>query len=45
MGRKSVLLTLVMLAFFMPVLLIAIAAPAIRAEREAPAYAQENARG
>ena len=29
MGRKSVLLTLVMLAFFMPVLLIAIAAPAI----------------
>jgi len=29
MGRKSVLLTLAMLAFFMPVLLIAIAAPAI----------------
>jgi len=29
LGRKSVLLTLVMLAFFMPVLLIAIAAPAI----------------
>jgi tight adherence protein C len=29
MGRKSVLLTLVMLAFFMPVLLIAIAAPAV----------------
>jgi len=29
MGRKSVLLPLVMLAFFMPVLLIAIAAPAI----------------
>lgn len=29
MGRKSVLLTIVMLAFFMPVLLIAIAAPAI----------------
>jgi tight adherence protein C len=29
LGRKSVLLTLVMLAFFMPVLLIAIAAPAV----------------
>jgi tight adherence protein C len=29
MGRKSVALTLVMLAFFMPVLLIAIAAPAV----------------
>jgi tight adherence protein C len=29
MGRKSVLLTIVMLGFFMPVLLIAIAAPAI----------------
>lgn len=29
LGRKSVLLTLIMLAFFMPVLLIAIAAPAV----------------
>lgn len=29
MGRKSVLLTLAMLAFFMPVLLLAIAAPAV----------------
>jgi tight adherence protein C len=29
MGRKSVLLTLVMLAFFMPVLLVALAAPAV----------------
>jgi tight adherence protein C len=29
MGRKSVLLTLVMLSFFMPVLLVALAAPAV----------------